>query len=446
MKTSTATSFEQLLDTPAADSANRSELRGLTRRALVSVATIGTVVGIWCFTAPLSGAVIAPAQLKVELNRKTVQHQEGGIVREILVRDGQRVRAGDPLVAVGSVRNDAELSLLKDQLLAEQIRAARASAEASLQPHFDLSTQLVPASRDSEHFLRESALFAARQRTLNEQLLSLQEQANEARSQADGLKLQIDSAESAAALAHEELQINEKLVSGGYVQKARVLQLQRTVADYRSRVGESRSELALARQRMGELQARMAQARNQYQQVATDELREASARIREIEERLRPSRDQVERQMVRAPVDGEVMALRVAAVGEVIGPREPILDILPTNEKLVVEARVRPQDINHVFTDSAAEVRIAAFDANTAPPLPARVSFVSPDRVSHPETGESWFVATIEVDATPLREHPEFRLRAGMPAEVFVTTPERTLFAYLAKPFTAFANRAMREP
>lgn len=439
-------SFPALLDSTDATAADTGELRRLTRRAAVAITCVGIVIAIWSFTAPLSGAVIAPAQLKVELNRKTVQHQEGGIVREILVRDGQRVRAGDPLVVVGSVRNDAELDLLKDQLLAEQIRAARAAAEAGLQPHFEITDQLAPASRDSEHFMRERALFAARRRTLNEQLMSLQAQVNEASRQAEGLSLQIDSAEDAAALANEELKINEKLVSGGYVQKARVLQLQRTEADYRSRVGESRSELALARQRAGELQSRMAQVRNQYQQLATDELREASARIREIEERLRPSRDQVERQMVRAPVDGEIMALRVAAVGDVIGPREPILDILPSNEKLVVEARVRPQDVNHVLADSPAEVRISAFDANTAPPLPARVSFVSPDRVSHPETGESWFVATVEVDTTPLRRHPDLRLRAGMPAEVFVTTPERTLFAYLAKPFTTFTSRALREP
>jgi HlyD family type I secretion membrane fusion protein len=446
MSIAQATSFESLLNSATNDPADDSELRKLTKRAVAAVTAVGIVIGVWCFAAPLSGAVIAPAQLKVELNRKTVQHQEGGIVREILVRDGQRVRAGDPLVVVGSVRNDAELSLLKDQLLAEQIRAGRAAAEAAVQPHFDLPAQLAPASRESEHFVRESALFLARQRTLNEQLLSLQEQINEARSQSSGLQLQIDSAEAAADLAREELAINEKLVSGGYVQKARVLQLQRTEADYRSRVGESRSEIALARQRMGELQARMAQTRNQYQQLATDELREASARIREIEERLRPSQDQVERQMVRAPVDGEIMTLRVAAIGDVIGPREPILDILPSNEKLVVEARVRPQDINHVLTDSAAEVRITAFDSQTTPPLPARVSFVSPDRVSHPETGESWFVATVEVDAAPLQDHPDLRLRAGMPAEVFVTTPERTLFAYLAKPFMTFTNRAMREP
>ena len=438
-------SFESLLHSEP-DTDDRAALHRLTRRAVIAVAAASATIGAWCVAAPLSGAIVAPAQLKVELNRKTVQHQEGGIVRQILVRDGQKVRAGDPLVVVGSVRNDAELRLLQDQLLAERIRTGRASAEAALQPRFDVPATLDASGQVSEHYTRENALFGARHRTLNEQLSSLQQQIAESRSQAEALQLQIDSAEAAARLAAEELQINAKLVDSGYIQKARVLQLQRTEADYLARVGESRSELALARQRTNELQARIAQIRNQYQQQATDELRESSARIREIEEKLRPSQDQVERQMVRAPVDGEVMGLRVAAVGDVIAPRDPIVDLLPSNEKLVVEARIRPQDINHVFADAAAEVRLNSFDARTTPPLSGRVTFVSPDRVSHPETDQSWFVATVEVDAASLQKLDDIRLRAGMPAEVFVTTPERTLFEYLAKPFTVFASHAMREP
>ena len=240
--------------------------------------------------------------------------------------------------------------------------------------------------------------------------------------------------------------MNERLVREGFVQRARLLQLQRDEADYRGRLSESRGDLALARQRVGELQARIAMARNQYQQQATDETKESAARIRELEEHVRPSSDQAERQYVRAPVDGQVMALRASAVGEAIGPREPILDIVPTQEKLVVEARIRPQDINHVRERSPADVRLSGFDARTTPLLPGKVVFVSPDRITAPETGEAWFAATVEVDAAALAIHPEIRLQAGMPAEVFVKTPARTLFQYLVKPLNAFASRAMREP
>jgi HlyD family type I secretion membrane fusion protein len=443
MSTST---FATLLTLSGPDPQAAAELRKQRQYALVPLAVVTGMLAVWSATAPLSGAVIAEGWLKAEMNRKTVQHQEGGIVRQILVRDGELVRAGQPLIVIGDVRNDAELSLQLDQLAAERIRNGRASAEAVFAASFQMPADLANAPKALEHLAREQALFAARRRTLDEQVASLNVQIRDAQEQAQALSRQITATGSSAKLAAEELQINEKLASNGYVQRARVLQLQRDESDYRSRFAGSQSEFALARQRMGELQARIAQARNQYQQAATDEAKEATARIRELEEHLRPSRDQVERQYVRAPVDGKVMALRISSVGEVIAPRDPVLDIVPTREKLVVEARIRPQDINHVREGSAAAVRLSSFDARTTPLMFGKVMFVSADRMTAPETGESWFVATVDVDPAALKGHPDIRLQAGMPAELFVTTPERTLFRYLAKPLNAFATRAMREP
>jgi len=342
------------------------------------------------------------------------------------------------------VRTDAELRLLQQQLQAERIRSSRAAAEASMQARFivDVTVDNVVGT---EALQRETALFDARRRTLDEQIASLATQVREAQSQAAALQTQVGATEEAAKLASDELQLNEKLVKDGYIQRARLIQLQRAEADYRSKLGESRGDLALTRQRIGELQARSAQTRNQYQQQATDELKLSSARISELEERVRPSQDQAERQFVRSPVDGEVMALRVASVGDVIGPRDPLLDIVPASEKLVVEAQIRPLDINNVRNDQPAEVRLSSFDARTTPLLPGKVVFISPDRVTN-QDGSSWFIANVEVDATALRSHPEIRLQPGMPAELFVTTSARTLFDYLAKPLTTFASKAMREP
>jgi HlyD family type I secretion membrane fusion protein len=430
-----------LLAEGAPDARTRGELGRRMRGFFIPLTVAAALLALWSATAPLSGAIVAPAQVKVELNRKTVQHQEGGIVREILVRDGQKVRAGEPLVVVGDVRSDAALSLQRDQLRAELVRKARAAAEATLAPRFAPPQ----AEAASEHAARERALFAARRRTLDEQVASLEAQISDAQAQTVALESQIAAGETSARLSVEELEINDKLAKQGFVNRARMLALERTAADYRSRIGEASSDLAAARQRIGELHARIAQARNQYQSQAADELRDASARVRELEERLRPSQDQVERQLVRSPVDGEVMALRVSAPGEVIGPREPILDVVPAREKLVVEARIRPEDVDHVRKDSAAEVRLTAFDARTTPLLPGRVTFVSPDRMTRP-SGESWYAATVELEAEGLQRHPQLRVQAGMPAELYVTTSRRTLFEYLARPVAIFAHRAMREP
>jgi len=439
----TPVTFAALLDAPPLESRAR---RWLDRRVVwLPLAVVAVLLVGWASLAPISGAVIAAARIKVELERKTVQHREGGIVREIRVRNGQQVHAGDVLVIVDDVRSDAELSLLEDQLIAERVRHARVSAETTLARDFSIEPKLGAEPRTREHLAREREQFTARRRTLDEQVEALRAQVREARAQAAALGTQIESIETAGRLSAEELKLNEKLVNEGYVPRARLLPLQRADADYRSRLGESRGELALSRQRAAELGARMADARNRYQQAATEELKQSSTRLREIEERLRPSKDQVDRQAIRSPVDGVVMGLRVRSAGEVLAAGAPIVDVVPSNELLVVEARIRPQDINHVFAEAGARVRLTAFDARTTPLLPGRVTFVSPDRMSDPDTGESWFAATVEVDAASLRHHPEIHLRAGMPAELFVTTADRTLFEYLVSPITAFTNRALRE-
>ena len=428
-----------------AEAADRPQWRRLARQGLLTLAITGAALAVWAAAAPIAGAVVAPARIKVELNRKTVQHQEGGIVREILVREGQHVQAGDPLLVVGDLRTDAELALHRDALRAALAARARATAEAAVQPEITIPPELQGADA-AEHVGRERALFAARRRALDDQVASLREQVHQAQSQAAALQARIDAADDSTQYAASELQMNEQLVKDGFINRTRMLALQRNAADYRARLAEFRGELAAVRQRIGEMNAHSAQLRNQYQSQAADELKDASARVREIEQKLLPSRDQAERQLVRSPVAGEVMALRVAAVGEAIAPRAPLLDVVPEQERLVVEARVRPQDVEHVRKGGAAEVRLLGDEASALRPLPARVTFVSPDRMSSPDGREAWFETTVEVDATALRQRPDVRLQAGMPVELFVTTAQRTPIEYLAKPLSLFATRAMREP
>jgi HlyD family secretion protein len=263
-------------------------------------------VAFWAAAAPIAGAVVAPARIKVELNRKTVQHQEGGIVREILVREGQHVQAGDPLLVVGDLRTDAELALHRDALRAALAARARATAEAALQPEVTIPPELQGPDA-ADHVGRERALFAARRRALDDQVASLREQVHQAQSQAAALQARIDAADDSTQYAASELQMNEQLVKDGFINRTRMLALQRNAADYRARLAEFRGELAAVRQRIGEMNAHAAQLRNQYQSQAADDLKEASTRVRETEQKLLPSRDQAERQLVRSPVAGEVM-------------------------------------------------------------------------------------------------------------------------------------------
>jgi HlyD family type I secretion membrane fusion protein len=439
-------SLLQVLNLPLDDAGERGGLRALARKGGIAFGIVLALMLAWSFTAPLSGAIIASGTVKTELNRKTVQHQEGGIVRAIRVREGQRVKAGDVLVVVGDVRSDATLDLQQDQRLAELVRQARLNAELKLAAEFSLPPGMASTAAAAEYLDRERSLFDARRRTLVEQVDSLQLQVRETESQVRALALQIESIEAGARSAGEELEIHRRLVEQGFIQRTRILALERAVMDYDSRAGEQKSEQALARQRLADLRSRVVQARNQYLQQAASDLKDTVARLREIDERLRPAQDQFERQYVRSPVDGEVMGIRVASVGAVVAPREPILDVVPAQERLVVEARIAPQDIEFVRGGVRAEVRLSAFDSRVLPLLGATVTSVSGDRIEDPRSGAAWFSVLLDVDASGLEAFPGVRMQAGMPAEVYVTTPARTLFEYLARPLVLFGRRGMREP
>ncbi len=401
---------------------------------------------LWSFIAPLSGAIVSSGVIKTELNRKTIQHQEGGIVKAILVREGETVKAGQPLIEIGDVRTDATNSILLDRLASEQIRRARVQAELVLAADFAVPKVSGDVKRTAEYAARERAIFVAQRRTLDQQIAVLEAQIHETERQIKALEAQSAATEQSLKLSREELEINRNLVKEGFIQRTRILVLERTVTDYASNLGEFQGNLAQARQRIDDYRLRIVQTRNQYQQQAAADLKEAVARIDEAEEQLRSSLDQVERQVVRAPVDGVVMSLRVGAPGMAIGPREPILDVVPLKEKLVVEARIDPNDIDHVRIGDTAEVRLSAYEYRKTPLLLGHVATVSADRITDQQTGQSWYSVLIDVDVGKLAGHPDIQMQTGMTAEVFVTTPARTLFEYMMRPLTNYANRGMREP
>jgi HlyD family type I secretion membrane fusion protein len=234
-------------------------------------------------------------------------------------------------------------------------------------------------------------------------------------------------------------------VEKGYVQKTRVITLQRAVAEYEARYGEHRAELSKARQRAAELELRILSMRNAYVQAAADELKETTARMFDLEERIRPSRDASERQKITAPIDGEVVGLRVFNAGSVIGPREVMMEIVPTEKRLIVEARIRPEDVNHVRQGIEADIRLTAYQSRTTPLVAGAVTYVSGDRLVDQQSGHPYYIVHIDVPEKSLAV-ASLKLQAGMPAEVFIRTDKRSALDYLLAPVTSYLRRAMREP
>jgi HlyD family type I secretion membrane fusion protein len=420
----------------------------IARAGFIALAVGAALLGGWALLAPLSGAVIAPGFVKVDLNRKVVQHQEGGIVREIRVRDGDRVTQGQPLVVIEDVRVDASVDLLSTQLVAERAKAARLAAEAAYRelafPRDVESRRAEPAV--AEFIARERALFSSRRQALESQIAALRMQIKEAAGETAALGDQIGAEAKAIGLQKQELSANEDLLGKGFVQKTRVLTLQRAVAEYEAKHGEHRAELARARQRTGELELRILAAQNQYKQSAVDELKDSTSRIFDLEEKLRPSRDAAARQQVSAPIAGEIVGLKVYNAGAVIGPRDVLMEIVPADKTLIVEARIRPEDVNHVAPGTEAEIRLTAYHSRTTPLVRGSVNYVSGDRMLDQQSQEPYYVVHIKVPEQALVDAGNLKLQAGMPAEVFIRTDGRSTFDYLFAPLTAYLRRGMREP
>ncbi len=423
-----------------------SELKRLVGAGLFILLAGIIALGGWTALAPLTGAIVAPAFVKVDLNRKVVQHQEGGIVREIRARDGDRVKQGQALIVIEDVKVDASLDLLSIQLIAERARAARLAAEAAYGQKVPFPADVLGREREprvAEVLERERALFRSRREAVESQITSLRAQIREGGAEVEAVGAQIAAEERAIALQKEELQANEDLLKQNYVQKIRVLTLQRAVAEYEARHGEHRAELSRSRQKASELELRIVTAQNTYRQSAVDELKDTTARIFDVEERLRPSRDAAKRQQVLAPIDGEVVGQKVFTAGAVVGPRDVLMEIVPRDNTLIIEARIRPEDINHVLKGSAADIRLTAYKQRTTPLVQGVVNYVSGDRLVDPQNNSAYYVAHIAVAPGGLGE---LKMQAGMPAEVFIRTDSRSALDYLLAPVTAYLRRAMREP
>ena len=406
-------------------------------------------LGAWAIIAPLSGAVIAPGYVKIDLNRKVVQHQEGGIVSAIRVRDGERVKAGQELIVLDDVRVDAQLDLLRTQLDAERAKAARLEAERAVGANVLFPRDIADRQSDpkiNEMIQRERMLFRSRRDAMDSQIAVLRKQIRETTDEAAALSAQLQAEERALKLQKEELAANERLLEQGYVQKTRILTLQRAVAEYEAKYGEHRAMASQARQRATELELRILSIRNQYVQTAADELKETSARIFDLDDRIRPSKDASVRQRITSPIAGEVVGLRVFTPGSVIGPREVLMEIVPDDKRLIIEARIRPDDINYVRTGSHADIRLSAYKQRTTPLVEGKVTYVSGDRLVEEQTKQPFYVVHINVSPESLTRAGNLTLQAGMPAEVFIRTDERSTFDYLTAPITSYLRRAMREP
>ncbi|MEX8521036.1 MAG: HlyD family type I secretion periplasmic adaptor subunit [Leptothrix sp. (in: b-proteobacteria)] len=409
-----------------------------------------TVLALVSFmsVASLEGAVVASGAVKVDLNRKVVQHQEGGIVHAVYVRDGQQVVAGQVLLELSDVAVNASVGLLRNQRDAELTRTARLEAEKTYARHINFPTELTNRRTEpevDELVARERALFAARRSTLESQQEVLRRQIDEVQAEIRALDQQLVSERKAGILQQEELRLNERLAEQHYIDRPKLIALERALAEYVTRIGSHEADLARARQKINDLKLKMLSLRNDYSESATRDQRESSSRLLEVEQRLQPTQDAANRQRIVAPVGGEVVGLKVFSAGAVIGPRDVLMEIMPVGAKLVIEARVRPEDIVRIKPGAAVDVRLTAFSHRDTPVVVGQVDYISADAFTDQTSGARYYTIMVQVSQEALNQAGNLYLQAGMPAEVYVKTKRRTIAAYLFEPVSGFLSHSMRE-
>ena len=431
-----------LLDAPAP----RTRWPALFGASVFLVFVVG--FGAWSVMAPLAEAAIAPGIIKVEGNRRTVQHLEGGIVREILVRDGSKVQAGQVLVRLDDIQSDSTAEAQRAQRWALMAQDARLVAEMGKPGEpIEFPPELLesnhPRARDAVRGQRE--VYEARTASLNSQLRVLRARIEQQQAAIRGAQGQMVATRNQLVLIRQEERMRQGLVAQGLARLPDLLALQRAMAGLEGTIQELTGQIDRANATIGEAERQIQQALDQRIQEVSTELREVRGKLAETEERLRASSDVQTRRDILAPESGTVVNLKLFTLGAVVRPGDTVLEIVPDHDRLLAEVNIQPSDIDVVFPGLKSEVRLPAFKQRLVPFLHGEVTWVAADVTTNEQTRQQYYPARIQIDREQMEKLPNVFLTPGMPVEAHVQIGQRSFFRYMTQPIRDSFARAFRE-
>lgn len=405
-------------------------------------------LGGWSAYAPIAKAIIATGLVKVDSNRKKLQHLEGGTVDAILIKDGDTVKQGQVLIRLDKIRAKASHAIIQMSYDSEIIRLARLNAERDHDQQISFPEDiLVHTSNEEINNLidGQQRIFDARKTTLqgsinilNQQIFQLKEKITGIHSQKKAKQLQLN-------LVGEELEAVLKLFEKNYIDKPRLLALKRESARLSGERGDLIAELAETREAISEKKQEILQRQNDFEQAVVSEVREAQTKILDLRARLEATNHILNHIEIRSPTAGTIVSLDVFSKGEVITPGQTILEIVPVNDNLLVEARVKTTEIDNLLIGQQADIRLTAFESKSTPILTGEVIYISADVLEDERSGQSYFAVKVTVNDKELQKLNNQPLHPGMPAEVIIKIGERTVLQYLAQPLTDALARAWKE-
>ncbi len=402
---------------------------------------------VWAANTRLDSAAIALGVVGVESSRKTIQHLEGGIIMDILVTEGSVIEAGQILVQFDDTYAWTHLDLSQGRYDAALALQARLMAEREGRKDIAFPDALLRQADDPnihEMMTGQKDIFQARRAKIANEESILRERIEKHRREIVGLRAQMAAGMEHLRLLEDEIATVETMLKKGVASKSLLLAQKRQAADRAGEVGDYRARIARTEKSITEVQLQLTIPKTKNRNEVAEELQEVQGRLADLQEIIYAAEDVVWRTSVRAPQSGTVVDLQVHTTGGVVQPGERLLDIVPDQDRLIIDARVDPRDINTVYEGMPARVRLTAFSARTTPLLEGTVTSVSADRVTDPVTGQSYFTARV-VPAAETQVFDVSTLKPGMQAEVFLVTAARTALDYLLEPITRSFARAGRE-
>ena len=403
--------------------------------------------GSWAMLAPLGSAALAPGVVTVQTYRKTVQHLEGGLVKELLVRDGSMVAAGEPLIVLDDTQLRAENEIVRGQLITAQAAEARLLAERDGAEQIDFSRMVEKDSpRAMEARDGEVQVFNARRNSHLGEIGVLEQRVGQLNQQIKGLQNLAATKQKLARSYAAEVNELQDLLKDGYIDKQRLLERERQLDSVRAEAAEHESEITRIKLQINETELQILQLDKQFNSEVVAKLSEIQSQAFNLEQQMNALQERINRVVIRAPDDGMVIDMKVHTVGGVIGQGTPLLDIVPSTSDLVIEAQVSPMDIDRVELDTSADVRFSVFNSATTPVVKGVVTQISGDRLINEQTGMPYYLARVQLTQEGLDLLGPRTLIPGMPAEVLINTGDRTLFQYLMQPVdNAFARSLIED-
>lgn len=414
----------------------------------IGIFVLVVLLGGWASLAKINGAVIAPGRIEVEGKPKTIQHLDGGIVGEILVKNGDHVKAGQVLLRLDPTSKDANKTIIEKRMFEAQAQVDRLRAERDEQAQISWSKII----RDNLErpdvrsiVAGQKKLFEARKKSSNGQKSQLQQRIQQSNDQINGLQKLIVSKKRQRELITQELQGLKKLLVKGYVSKTKVLALEREQARLSGEISSHQADIARTKSMIGETKIQILQIEKDEMSEVLAELRKYESELSDLREQLVTASDQLKRVDIVSPVDGIVHNMEVTTVGGVVAPGAPLMQVVPVNDRLIILAQISPKDVDQIYAGQAAEINLSAFNRRTTPRLMGKVIGHSPDSIVDKMTGRTYFSVRIEIPPEELKLIDGLTLIPGMPAECYIQTQERSVLSYLLKPFKDQLGRAFRE-